>query len=151
MAPNRSAFDKTRSAGYLANHLARLFAQGLQARIKPLGIVPGQFPALLELWRADGLTQKELVARLDVEQATMANTLIRMERDGLIRRTPHPEDGRAQQVWLTAKGKALEAPAIEAARAQNAVALADFSADEIDYALTLMRRMIAAMQGEMND
>ena len=78
-----SDFDKHRSAGYLANHMARVFAHALAERIRPLGLAPGQFMTLIELWREDGLTQRDLVARLDVEQATMANTLKRMERDGI--------------------------------------------------------------------
>ena len=101
-------FDKNQSAGYLANHMARLFAQGLQARIKHLGLAPAQFMTLLALWQEDGLTQRQLIERLDVEQATMANTLARMVRDGLIERRPHPEDGRAQVVCLTAKARADE-------------------------------------------
>jgi DNA-binding MarR family transcriptional regulator len=144
------AFEKTSSAGYLANHMARLFADGLRARIKPLGIVPGQFPALLELWENEGLTQKELVARLDIEQATMANTLSRMERDGLIRRKPHPGDGRAQLVWLTAKARALRAPAVEAAIAQNEVALALLSVDERRQFLGFMQRTVRAMQDDVS-
>ena len=83
-------FDKLNSAGFLVNHVARLFAEGLRLKIAPLGIVPGQFPALLELWEKDGQTQKQLVEKLDIEQATMANTLSRMERDGLIVRKEHP-------------------------------------------------------------
>ncbi len=39
-----------RSAGFLANHMARLFAVALQRRIKPLGLAPAQFMTLLELW-----------------------------------------------------------------------------------------------------
>jgi len=88
-------FDRTRSAGYLANHMARLFAQRLHERIRPLGLAPAQFMTLLELWTADGLTQSDLVERLDVEQATMANTLGRMERDGLIERRADERDARA--------------------------------------------------------
>ena len=84
-------FEKNDSAGYLINHLARIFAQALAREIKPLGLAPGQFMVLLELWREDGLTQRDLVARLDVEQATLANTLSRMERDGLVRRAPAPQ------------------------------------------------------------
>ena len=109
-------FEKTRSAGYLANHLARLFAQHLAAGIAPLGLAPAQFMALLELWREDGLTQAELCARLDVEQATMAGTLGRMARDGLIERRAHPVDRRAQTVHLTGRARALEAPATAARR-----------------------------------
>ena len=44
---------------------------------------PGTFPAQLELRAEDGLTRKERVEGLDIEQTKMANTLRRMERDGL--------------------------------------------------------------------
>ena len=140
------AFQKERSAGFLANHMARLFANGLQQRIRPLGLAPAQFMTLLALWDEDGLTQRELVQRLSVEQATMANTLIRMERDGLIERRSHPEDGRSQSIHLTAKAVGLREPATQAARAQNEAALADLSEDERMLFLDLMRRAIASMQ-----
>ncbi|MGO4639152.1 MarR family winged helix-turn-helix transcriptional regulator [Mesorhizobium sp. 2RAF45] len=139
-------FQKERSAGFLANHMARLFANGLQQRIRPLGLAPAQFMTLLALWDEDGLTQRELVQRLNVEQATMANTLIRMERDGLIERRLHPEDGRSQSIHLTAKAVGLREPAIQAARSQNEVALTGFSEDERLVFLDLMRRAIASMQ-----
>lgn len=146
MAETCMAFDKQRSAGYLANHMARLFAHGLQDRIQPLGLTTGQFPALLELWAEDGLTQRELVERIDIEQATMANTLARMERDGLVTRRRHPSDARAQQVWLTEKAKALEVPATRAAMEQNAVALDGLTdAEKADF-LDLMRRVIGNMK-----
>lgn len=139
-------FDKSKSAGYLANHMARLFALGLQARIRPLGLAPAQFMTLLELWSSDGLTQAQLVERLDVEQATMANTLKRMERDGLITRKPHPDDGRAQQNWLTRKALALQEPATRAARAQNEAALQGLSKEEREAFLALMHHTIRAMK-----
>ena len=141
-------FDKWTSAGYLANHMARLFAQGLQARIKPLGLTTGTFPALLELWEEDGLTQKALVERLDIEQATRANTLRRMERDRLVRRSPHPVDGRAQQVWLTPKARSLRDDALAAANAQNELALAGLSADERQLFIRLMTRTIDSLRSE---
>ena len=139
-------FKKRDSAGYLANHMARLFALGLQRRLAPHGLATAQFMTLLELWAEDGLTQAQLVRRLDVEQATMANTLARMERDGLVRRTAHPDDARAQQVWLTAAARAIRAPATQAATAQNQCALADLSDAERDVFLELMRRVIDTMR-----
>lgn len=142
------AFEKSKSAGYLANHMARLFAQGLAERIKPLGIVPGQFPVLLELWGQDGLTQMELVRRVDIEQATMANTLARMERDGLIHRKRHPLDGRSQQIWLTPKAWALRDAATSAAQAQNRLALARLSSSEQKQFVVLTQRIIDAMIAE---
>lgn len=139
-------FMKDQSAGYLANHMARLFARGLAARIKPLGLTTGTFPALLELWESDGLTQKDLVERLDIEQATMANTLARMERDGLIRRERDENDGRVQRVWLTDRALTLRTPAIEAAMAVNAEALAALSQSEQRQFIDLMQRIIASSQ-----
>ena len=141
-------FEKTTSAGYLANHMARLFAQALHERIAPLGIVPGQFPALLCLWEHDGVTQKELVAQLDIEQATMANTLTRMERDGLIRRTKHPSDARAQLIWLTAKAKDIRDKAYTAANEVNTLALSGLGDREQADFIGCMTRVIAAIQDQ---
>ena len=139
-------FEKEKSAGYLTNHMARLFAKGLQQRIAPLGIVTGQFPILLELWETDGPTQSELLAKLDIEQATLANTLTRMERNGLIKRTRHPVDARSQQIWLTPKTRDIRDEAHQAAKDQNAESLSDLSdAEQLEF-LDYMRRVIGAMR-----
>lgn len=143
MLPKGMTFQKDQSAGYLANHMARLFERGLAGRIRPLGLTTGTFPALLELWENDGLTQKQLVERLDIEQATMANTLSRMERDGLIKRERDPEDGRVQRIKLTERARALRDPAIEAAAAENEDALSGLSAEESAQFLHLMQKIIA--------
>ena len=136
-------FEKTQSAGYLVNHVARIFARGLAARIKPLGITIGTFPALLELWDEDGLTQKQLVERLAIEQATMANTLARMERDGLITRTKDESDGRVQGAWLTDAARQIHTRAIAAALDENASTLAALSDDEKRQFIGLMKKVIA--------
>lgn len=138
-------FKKDESAGYLANHMARLFAIALHEKIRPLGLAPAQFMTLLELWNGDGLTQKELVQRLDVEQATMANTLNRMERDGLIARQENPDDRRARVIRLTQKARDLRDDATAAAMAVNKKALAGFSADERKAFVAMMSRAIGAL------
>ncbi len=99
---------------------------------------------MLCLWQKDGLTQKELVAQVGIEQATMANTLARMERDGLIQRLADPDDGRIRRNWLSEKGRALQAPAIEAAMAENDAGLAQFTQQERDTLVALMRKAITS-------
>ena len=138
-------FDRSRSAGFLVNNLARLFATALHRRIKPLGLAPAQFMTLLALWEEDGLTQSELVRRLDVEQATMANTLARMERDGLVSRRPLPGDARAQSVHLTQRARGLKQPATEAARSVNEIALAGLAEQEREQLLRSLNRAIEAL------
>jgi DNA-binding MarR family transcriptional regulator len=136
------AFDRSNSATYLAGQLAKGFARSLQQRAATLGFSPGQFPVLVELWQEDGLTQKQILDRLDVEQATLANTLSRMERDGLITRTPHLTDRRAQIVSLTERGRALESEAIDAAAdAENAL-LGGFRSFERQLMLEYMRMAV---------
>lgn len=144
---DESALQK-RSAGYLANHMARLFARALAEAIAPLGLAPAQFMVLLELWKTDGLSQVELVRRLDVEQATMAKTLSRMVRDGLVTRAPHPRDARATLIHLTEHARGLRKPAKAAAKAVDAMALGDLSGKEQDRFFGLLHRVIAALRAE---
>lgn len=145
MAVSNDLPFRERSAGFLANHLARQFHQALAARIAPLGLAPAQFMVLVELWAEPGLTQGELVRRLDVEQATMANTLARMARDGLIERRPVEGDRRARGVFPTARAAALEQPAKARAEQVNAVALAGLDPDERDSLLALIRKASAGL------
>lgn len=135
-------FDRSHSATYLAGQLAKGFARSLQKRSTALGFSPGQFPVLLELWQQDGLTQKQLLDKLEVEQATLANTLSRMERDGLIERSPHPSDRRAQVITLTGLGRALEAQALKAAAEADAALFAGFKRFERELMIEYMRMII---------
>ncbi|MCA0921576.1 MarR family winged helix-turn-helix transcriptional regulator [Pseudooceanicola nanhaiensis] len=146
MTASDTSFDRDTSAGYLVNHMARLFARELEAGLKPLGIGIGMFPALLQLWEKDGRTQRELVTALDIEQPTLANTLTRMEKKGLITRKPDPEDGRAQRIHLTDRGRALQAEAEARATAVNTRALSGFSESEKDRFLKDIGRVIDAMK-----
>lgn len=96
------------SVGYQVNRLARLFEAALRVRIAAYGVVPGQFPALLTLFEHDGRTQRELCDIASVDQSTMAKTLSRMRRDGLVDAEPDPTDSRRTRYYLTPKARALE-------------------------------------------
>ncbi len=97
------------SVGYQVNRLARLFEVALRNRIAAYGVVPGQFPALLALYERDEQTQRELCEVASVDQSTMAKTLARMRRDGLVREEPDPADGRRIRYRLTPRARSLEA------------------------------------------
>jgi DNA-binding MarR family transcriptional regulator len=62
--------------------------------------------ALMLIARSDRLTVQEFAGQMGLEKTWASRLLVRMERDGLIRRTDHPEDARSLLVELTAKGKA---------------------------------------------
>jgi DNA-binding MarR family transcriptional regulator len=139
-------FDRHRSPGYVVNHLARLFARALARRIGVHGVTAGPFPVLLALWEREGVTQAALADALAVEQPTMANTLKRMERDGLVRRAPDPGDRRQARIRLTPRARALEPALTTGARATNAVALTGLTATEAAQFLDLAARIIANLE-----
>jgi DNA-binding MarR family transcriptional regulator len=135
------------SLGYQVNHLSRLLAHALRARVQSFGVVPGQFAQLLALYERDGRTQAELCRAVQIEQATMANTLNRMERDGLISRTADPDDRRRTLIHLTPKARDLEAVLVASAREVNSAATAGLSEAEIAAFLSTMQRVIANLEG----
>jgi len=132
---------KETSAGFQANQLARQFFRGLAEALGPLGLQPAQFMTLVELAESPGLTQTALARTLCVEQATMAGTLKRMERDGLITRERMAGDARAQRIVATPRAAELRDRAMGLARQVNRQALRGFSDAEVREALAYMRRM----------
>ena len=53
----------------------------------------------------------ELGKRAGLEPSTMTGLLDRMERDGLVKREPDPNDRRAHRIHLTQEGVDAEVPA----------------------------------------
>ncbi|GAB6194648.1 MarR family winged helix-turn-helix transcriptional regulator [Desulfocastanea catecholica] len=86
---------------YKLNYLSRLLLSQLNDQIKPYGVTQGQLPVLCCLDEDDGQTQVELCKNVQVEQPTMANTLRRMERDGLIYRENSEHDKRQSRIFIT--------------------------------------------------
>jgi len=136
------AIRRQDSLGYQIGRLSRLFDRNLEGRLKNFGVLPGEFPALVMLFEQDGLTQAELCRRVRVEQPTMANTLNRMERDGLISRVSDSSDKRRAHIHLTKKAAAFRNDLMAAAREVPTAALAGLSVAEQDQAYTILVKMI---------
>ncbi len=128
--PTRGVRRSTLAA--LVTLTSRLFARALHDRLVPHGVAPGQLPVLQRLWGGDGLTQAELARAVRVEQPTMARTLDRMARDGLIERVPSKKDRRAFNVRLTARGRALRRAVEGEAAAVERLAVAPLKRDARD-------------------
>lgn len=110
------------------------------------GVHFGQHYLLMELFREDGQTVGGLTERLGVEGPTVVRTVQRMEATGLVRRQPDAADRRRVLVYLTPRGRELEAvvPGLLADVARQAVA--GMSAAEVDallHALATMRSNLA--------
>lgn len=131
---------------HLINRASRLGMRVADSRLRPLGIVSGQLPTLSALRDKTSLSQKELAQLIHVEQPTMAQTLARMERDGLVQRQPDPDDKRSSLITLTQEAEA-KIPQIMATLHQgNDEALAGFSDEEKELLLNLLRRVVSNLE-----
>ncbi len=69
------------------------------------GVTADQFVVLSALVEEDGVTQQDLVRRVNSDPNTVRAILLLLEGRGLVTRKPHSADGRARCVTLTAKGR----------------------------------------------
>jgi DNA-binding MarR family transcriptional regulator len=146
MAPRRSsnskpdrraaAFPPGLSSGYLVRDAHRAFQRLLERRIAAYGVTRGQWYFLRVLWTADGLTQRELSARVGMMEPTTAIALRSMERSQLIRR----------RVFLTPKAKRLRNELLTLARGITAAAEVGIAARD----LASFRRVIARMTANLD-
>ena len=128
--PTGQRFVIEESLGYLVNRAARKMAQDLAEELRPTGVGIGQWAVMLFLWAGDGTTQAELARVVAIEPPTLARTLDRMERDGLVERRPDPSDARLSRIHLTRRGRTLRDELVPKAVAVNRRAEADLSATE---------------------
>ena len=129
--------------GHLISLAARGFVRLSEARLKPLGFGVGHLPVLVALQDGRADTQRDLARFAKIEQPPMAQMLARMERDGLVRRTPDPADGRSSRIALTETAQARLPDACTALFQGNREALSGFTDDETAQLVALLTRLIA--------
>ena len=134
--------SREQSLGYMVNWAARLFAREMDEALRPFGLMSGQLPVIFALADGKQQPQRELVRLAAVEQSTMAKTLARMERDGLIQRTPDPNDRRSALISLSSSA-ADRLPDISAAVAAiNARSHMHLTVENGELLLNLLRQVI---------
>lgn len=139
-------FPLAESSGFLVRDANRAFQRLLEKRIASFGLKRGQWYFLRVLWGEDGLSQRELSARVGTMEPTTVIALRSMEKAGLIRRVRSESDKRKAQVWLTPKAERLRDELLAVARAITDAAEQGVSRDE----LAQFRRVIARMTSNLD-
>ncbi|GGE38952.1 MarR family transcriptional regulator [Agaricicola taiwanensis] len=135
--------DVLSTPGHLISLAARGFARLSEARLKPLGFGVGHLPVLVALRDGRASTQRDLARFARTEQPPMAQMLARMERDGLIERTPDPNDRRSSRITLTGSAEARLPDAVATLLQGNHEVLCDFTDEEVGQLVALLTRLIA--------
>ncbi len=79
----------------------------LDNALRELGVTLTQWTVLSFLLREPALSAADLARRSFISQQGVAGILTRLERAGLVARTPHPTHGRIVEVTVTSAGRAL--------------------------------------------
>lgn len=87
----------------------QLMLARVQHILKPLGLSFARYEMLrlLTFARDGGMPMASATRRLQVHPTSVTNTVDRLEADGLVTRTAHPQDGRATIIRVTAPGRAI--------------------------------------------
>lgn len=81
--------------------------------LRPLGLSFARYEllTLLSFTRHGNLSMARAGTLLQVHPTSITNSVSRLEKAGMVRRDPHPSDGRAFLIQITEQGRALVAEA----------------------------------------
>jgi DNA-binding MarR family transcriptional regulator len=121
-------------------------------RLNPLfarfGLQAGEFDVLATLRRTGrpyALTPTALYEATMVSSGAMTNRLDRLEKSGLIARSPDPDDRRGVIVQLTDKGRELIDEAVTAHVENEWEILSGLTSDEQDMLAGLLEKLIKSV------
>jgi DNA-binding MarR family transcriptional regulator len=98
--------DTVQIADRLRPVLLRL-GRELRKEAREVGVSPEQVSLLVAIKYQPGIGVRELAAREKVSPPALSNHVDRLERDGLVARTPSPTDRRRVGLTLTEEGQRL--------------------------------------------
>jgi DNA-binding MarR family transcriptional regulator len=94
----------------------QIYLARIDGVLRPLGLTFARYEMLMLLGfsRAGSLPLNKMGTRLQVHPTSITNAVDRLEGQGLIRRVPHPTDGRTTLAEITDDGRRLALKATEA-------------------------------------
>lgn len=119
--PNVTAVDQVDTSylqtllGYNARRAALTIIEGFLERMAEFGLRPVDFSVMSVIHHNPGVTSRQLCAALNLLPPNLVGLILSLEARGLIRRLPHPTDGRAMGLHPTDAGMTLMLQAEQAA------------------------------------
>jgi MarR family transcriptional regulator, transcriptional regulator for hemolysin len=142
------SWDPESTAAYWISRTSKALVREFDACLRPFGFAMSYFPVLRALADGQWLSQTELAQAAGVEQPSMAETLARMERDGVVQRKPNPNDKRGTLLSVTPRARAQFPKAKAALSRCERQAMAGFDESEQVVLRDLLKRMAANLDEE---
>lgn len=128
--------------GYGARRVSLAAIASFLPRMAAYELRPVEFSVLSLIHHNPGITSRQLCGALSIQPPNLVGMLQQHEKKrGLIERRPHPRDGRAMGLHLTAAGRALVRKAERAASQNDAQVTVNLSAAERRTLLRLLEKI----------
>ena len=127
--------------GYNARRAYSAISALFFERMAPYGLKQAEWSVLALLAHNPGATSRQLCATLDILPPNLVSLIAGMDSRGLIERRPHPRDGRAVGLHLTADGEKLVTEAEQAVTQLEADASARLTAMEREMLIRLLQKI----------
>jgi DNA-binding MarR family transcriptional regulator len=131
----------TGDAGFLLARAGGRAIRALNRALQPHGLRSRHYTALGVAADGGGRSQRELGELLDIDPSAVVALVDDLERAGLVRRDPHPDDRRTRLIVATAEGRARLREAAEPAAAVDDLLLADLDPAERATLVRLLARI----------
>ena len=129
------------TVGYLLRQANIALSRALQRRLKRYNLTSQQMIFMREIWLEEGLSQRELSARVGTAESTTVSALRVLERRRLIKRIARPGDRRAVRVYLTPAGRQLEHDVVPKIIAVNAKIVQAIPAQDLQVFESVLSRI----------
>lgn len=128
--------------------MAHLYFRNTFCLLRETGLHPRQVPLLMQLCRKEGMSQKEISENLHISASTVAVSMKRLEKAGIIERKSAEKDQRKICIYLTDQGKALIEKAKSQVEKSEEIVFQGFSESEICLMKRFFDQMIANLEAE---
>ena len=123
--------------------LSRRIHRMLDETLEEFGLDHGQYKVLSSLVNGpDSCSPGFLSQQLDLSSGAMTNRLDRLERRGLVQRTPDPDDRRGVRIEATPEGRRLYKDAVAVQAQKEALVAAALNEREKQRLNALLRRLM---------
>ena len=132
-------------------HLTKRLKGQMEETLSDFSLTPGEFNVLCSLeWSGPPYrsTPGKLAKRSDLSSGAMTNRLDGLERAGLIRRLPDPDDRRGIVIELTGEGRKAWEAALGAQAAKESLVASALDEREKEQLNGLLRRLVLAFEDD---
>ena len=127
--------------GYNARRSALVVIEPFLERMRVYDLRPVDFSVLSLVTHNPGITSRQLCANLRLLAPNLVGMVKALEQRNLITRLPHPHDGRAMGLHLTASGKKMMREAEQTASDLEAEVAARLTPTERSTLLKLLKKV----------